>query len=47
MSDFSSAFGSLGGLMGSTAAGAIGNIASGASMAVVGGFQARGEWAFR
>ena len=40
MSDFSKAFGSLGSLMGSTAAGAVGNIASGAANALFGGIQA-------
>lgn len=47
MSDFSKAFGSLGGLMGSTAAGAIGNIASGATNAIFGGIQARRNWKYK
>lgn len=47
MSDFSKAFGSLGSLMGSTAAGAIGNIASGATNALFGGIQARRNWKFK
>lgn len=47
MSDFSNAFGSLGGLMGSTAAGAIGNIASGAADALFGGIQARRNWKYK
>lgn len=47
MSDFSKAFGSLGGLMGSTAAGAIGNIASGATNALFGGIQARRNWKYK
>ena len=47
MSDFSKAFGSLGGLMGSTAAGAIGNIASGAANALFGGIQARRNWKYK
>ena len=47
MSDFSKAFGSLGGLMGSTAAGAIGNIASGAAGALFGGIQARRNWKYK
>lgn len=47
MSDFSKAFGSLGGLMGSTAAGAIGNIASGAADALFGGIQARRNWKYK
>lgn len=47
MSDFSNAFGSLGGLMGSTAAGAIGNIASGAANALFGGIQARRNWKYK
>lgn len=47
MSDFSNAFGSLGGLMGSTAAGAIGNIASGATNALFGGIQARRNWKYK
>lgn len=47
MSDFSKAFGSLGGLMGSTAAGAIGNIASGATSALFGGIQARRNWKYK
>lgn len=47
MSDFSKAFGSLGGLMGSTAAGAVGNIASGAVNALFGGIQARRNWKYK
>lgn len=47
MSDFSNAFGSLGSLMGSTAAGAIGNIASGAANALFGGIQARRNWKYK
>lgn len=47
MSDFSNAFGSLGSLMGSTAAGAIGNIASGATNALFGGIQARRNWKYK
>lgn len=47
MSEFSKAFGSLGGLMGSTAAGAIGNIASGAANALFGGIQARRNWKYK
>lgn len=47
MSDFSKAFGSLGGLMGSTAAGAIGNIASGATNALFGSIQARRNWRYK
>lgn len=47
MSDFSKAFGSLGGLMGSTAAGAVGNIASGATNALFGGIQARRNWKYK
>ena len=47
MSDFSKAFGSLGGLMGSTAAGAIGNIASGATNALFGGIQAHRNWKYK
>lgn len=47
MSDFSKAFGSLGGLMGSTAAGAVGNIASGAADALFGGIQARRNWKYK
>lgn len=47
MSDFSKAFGSLGSLMGSTAAGAIGNIASGATNALFGGIQARRNWKYK
>ena len=47
MSDFSKAFGSLGGLMGSTAAGAVGNIASGAANALFGGIQARRNWKYK
>lgn len=47
MSDFSKAFGSLGSLMGSTAAGAIGNVASGAANALFGGIQARRNWKYK
>ena len=47
MSDFSKAFGSLGGLMGSTAAGAVGNIASGAANALFGGIQAHRNWKYK
>ena len=47
MSDFSKAFGSLGGLMGSTAAGAVGNIASGVTNALFGGIQARRNWKYK
>lgn len=47
MSDFSKAFGSLGSLMGSTAAGAVGNIASGAASALFGGIQARRNWKYK
>lgn len=47
MSDFSNAFGSLGGLMGSTAAGAIGNVVSGATNALFGGIQARRNWKYK
>lgn len=47
MSDFSKAFGSLGSLMGSTAAGAIGNVASGAVNALFGGIQARRNWKYK
>lgn len=47
MSDFSKAFGSLGGLMGSTAAGAIGNVVSGATDALFGGIQARRNWKYK
>lgn len=47
MSDFSKAFGSLGGLMGSTAAGAVGDIASGAANALFGGIQARRNWKYK
>lgn len=47
MSDFSKAFGSLGGLMGSTAAGAIGNVASGVTNALFGGIQARRNWKYK
>lgn len=47
MSDFSKAFGSLGGLMGSTVAGAIGNVASGATNALFGGIQARRNWKYK
>lgn len=47
MSDFSKAFGSLGSLMGSTAAGAVGNIASGATNALFGGIQARRNWKYK
>lgn len=47
MSDFSKAFGSLGSLMGSTAAGAVGNIASGAANALFGGIQARRNWKYK
>lgn len=47
MSDFSKAFGSFGSLMGSTAAGAIGNIASGATNALFGGIQARRNWKYK
>lgn len=47
MSDFSNAFGSLGSLMGSTAAGAVGNIASGVTNALFGGIQARRNWKYK
>lgn len=47
MSDFSKAFGSLGSLMGSTAAGAVGNVASGAVNALFGGIQARRNWKYK
>lgn len=47
MSDFSNAFGSLGSLMGSTAAGAVGNVASGAVNALLGGIQARRNWKYK
>lgn len=47
MSDFSKAFGSLGGLMGSTAAGAVGNIASAGVNALFGGIQARRNWKYK
>ena len=47
MSDFGKAFGSLGSLMGSTAAGAVGNIASGATNALFGGIQARRNWKYK
>lgn len=47
MSDFSKAFGSLGSLMGSTAAGAVGNIASGVTNALFGGIQARRNWKYK
>lgn len=47
MSDFSKAFGSLGSLMGSTTAGAVGNIASGAANALFGGIQARRNWKYK
>lgn len=47
MPDFSKAFGSLGGLMGSTAAGAIGNAVSGATNALFGGIQARRNWKYK
>lgn len=47
MSDFSNAFGSLGGLMGSTAAGAVGNIASAGVNALFGGIQARRNWKYK
>lgn len=47
MSDFSKAFGSLGGLMGSTAAGAIGDAVSGATNALFGGIQARRNWKYK
>ena len=47
MSDFSKAFGSLGGLIGSTAAGAVGNVASGAANALFGGLQARRNWKYK
>jgi hypothetical protein len=46
-SDFSKGFGNLGQLMGSTAAGAIGNIASGAANALFGGIQARRNWKYK
>lgn len=46
-SDFSQGFGNLGKLMGSTAAGAIGNIASGAAGALFGGIQARRNWKYK
>lgn len=46
-SDFSKGFGSLGRLMGSTAAGAVGNIASGAASALFGGIQARRNWKYK
>lgn len=47
MSDFSKAFGSLGSLMGSTAAGAVGNVASGVTNALFGGIQARRNWKYK
>lgn len=47
MSDFSKAFGSLGSLMGSTAVGAIGNVASGVTNALFGGIQARRNWKYK
>jgi hypothetical protein len=47
MSDFSKAFGSLGSLMGSTAAGAVGNIASAGVGALFGGIQARRNWKYK
>lgn len=47
MSDFSKAFGSLGSLMGSTAAGAVGNIASAGVNALFGGIQARRNWKYK
>ena len=46
-SDFSKGFGNLGSLMGSTAAGAVGNIASGAANALFGGVQARRNWKYK
>ena len=46
-SDFSKGFGNLGSLMGSTAAGAVGNIASGAANALFGGIQARRNWKYK
>lgn len=46
-SDFSNGFGNLGSLMGSTAAGAVGNIASGAANALFGGIQARRNWKYK
>lgn len=46
-SDFSQGFGNLGSLMGSTAAGAVGNIASGAVNALFGGIQARRNWKYK
>lgn len=46
-SDFSKGFGNLGSLMGSTAAGAVGNIASGAANALFGGIQARRNWEYK
>lgn len=46
-SDFSKGFGNLGQLMGSTAAGAVGNIASGAANALFGGIQARRNWKYK
>lgn len=46
-SDFSKGFGNLGQLAGSTAAGAIGNIASGAANALFGGIQARRNWKYK
>lgn len=47
LSDFSNGFGNLGQLMGSTAAGAVGNIASGAANALFGGIQARRNWKYK
>lgn len=46
-SDFGKGFGNLGKLMGSTAAGAVGNIASGAAGALFGGIQARRNWKYK
>lgn len=46
-SDFSKGFGNLGSLMGSTAAGAVSNIASGAANALFGGIQARRNWKYK
>lgn len=46
-SDFSKGFGNLGSLMGSTAAGAVGSIASGAANALFGGIQARRNWKYK
>ena len=47
MLGFSTALGSLGGLMGSTAASAVGNIASAGVNALFGGIQARRNWKYK